>query len=123
GHVGVVRLEGPGSNLISGSLPDLSGTQLLADPGATLRVDENPNTREMRLLTPLRVFNPVHNTDQVKPANVNLPLPLHNLGAAAAAALEAGTAKTERLVDFTDGWVNLATSGSGVDTSAGTATV
>src|SRR5690606_83285 len=35
----------------------------------------------------------------------------------------AGTAKTERLVDFTDGWVNLATSGSGVDTSAGTATV
>ena len=123
GADGVVLLSGPGTYRFGEVRPDLSGTTVAADPGATLRVDENPNTREMRLLTPLRVFNPVHNTDQVKPANVNLPLPLHNLGAAAAAALEAGTAKTERLVDFTDGWVNLATSGSGVDTSAGTATV
>lgn len=123
GGDGVVLLPGTGTYRFEGARPDLSGTAVATHPGATVRVDENPNTRDMRLLSPIRIFNPVHGTTQVKPANHELPLPLHNLGAAAAAALEAGTGKSEQLADFTVGWTSLGTSGTGVVTSAGSATV
>src|SRR3546814_2913982 len=59
----------PYTTLFRSSRPDLTGCVVEADAGTVVRVDENPNTREMALAAPLTVDNPVHQTVRVKPAN------------------------------------------------------
>lgn len=125
GPNGIVTLDGSGTYAMAGARPDLTGVHIAADPGVVLKVDENPNTMAMRLLTPLTVENPVHGTVQVKPRNVGLDRECHMLGAAAAAAM-AGRNKQVALLDFTaaapNGWTNYALADPATFT-AGTATV
>lgn len=40
----------------------------------TFKVDENPNTKDLRLLTNLRIENPVSGTTLIKPANTFIDL-------------------------------------------------
>src|SRR3546814_17237451 len=99
----------PYTTLFRSSRPDLTGCVVEADAGTVVRVDENPNTREMALAAPLTVDNPVHQTVRVKPANRHAPMALHGLGAAAAAALQCE--QTIEPVDFGNGWTGASISG------------
>ncbi|WP_175425299.1 hypothetical protein, partial [Escherichia coli] len=65
----VLYFSGAGVVLYSGARPDLSGVKIHADEGVTFKVDENPNTKDLRLLTNLRIENPVSGTTLIKPAN------------------------------------------------------
>lgn len=58
----------------AGTRPDMSGTQISADPSVVIKVDENPNIKTLRLLTPVTIENPVHGTTLRKPGAVDLPL-------------------------------------------------
>lgn len=110
GAQGAVWLPGPGTYRFAGSRPDLSGCVVEADPGVVVTVDENPNTRDMALATPLTVQNPVHQTLRRKPANHAVPLALHGIGTAAAAAL-ACDQRIEAL-NFDDGWTGASITGT-----------
>ncbi|HBB0993415.1 TPA: hypothetical protein J1A80_000189 [Escherichia coli] len=70
----VLYFSGAGVVLYSGARPDLSGVKIHADEGVTFKVDENPNTKDLRLLTNLRIENPVSGTTLVKPANTFVDL-------------------------------------------------
>ena len=123
GADGAVWLPGPGTYYFAGSRPDLSGCAIEADPGVVIKTDENPNTPVLRLAAPLTVENPAHGTRLTKPANLAWPVPLHNLGAAAAAALEAArTRPALAALDFTQGWTAASISGTATK-GASTATV
>lgn len=82
GANGTVYLPGPATYYFAGSRPDLSGCYVYADPGVVVKVDENPNSKDMKLVRPLAVQNTVTLLTITKPANV-LPNPeLLNLAAA-----------------------------------------
>jgi len=89
--------------LIDVDRPDLSGTHIATGPGVTLTMTEqNPNTQEMDLLTPLSIVSDQHATTRRHPANVDVPWLLHNIGAAAAAAISSGENVVEALAFDTD---------------------
>lgn len=52
---------------LAGSRPDLSGTNITADPNVVIKVDENPNTKTANFLTPVTIQNTVHGTTIRKP--------------------------------------------------------
>ncbi|WP_097291589.1 GDSL-type esterase/lipase family protein [Escherichia coli] len=70
----VLYFSGAGVVLYSGARPDLSGVKIHADEGVTFKVDENPNTKDLHLLTNLRIENPVSGTTLIKPANTFIDL-------------------------------------------------
>lgn len=111
GAKGVVWFQArPGATsttyFLAGSRPDLSGTQIEADPSVIIKVDENPNTRTLNFVTPVTIQNTVHGTTIRKPASLNLPREI-----AAAANVHPGhgqpTAQT-----LTTGWSGYAVSGA-----------
>ncbi|HDD8943963.1 TPA: hypothetical protein PBP48_002425 [Escherichia coli] len=66
--------DGAGTVFFSGGRPDLSGLKIHADEGITFNIDENPNTKDLLLLTNLRISNPVSGTTLIKPANTFIDL-------------------------------------------------
>lgn len=66
--------DGAGTVFFSGGRPDLSGLKIHADEGITFNIDENPNTKDLLLLTNLRISNPVSGTTLIKSANTFIDL-------------------------------------------------
>lgn len=58
--------------VLAGARPDLSGSNILSDPGVTLRVDANPNVKDWGLLSPVTIDNPVHQTILRKAAGTDI---------------------------------------------------
>lgn len=82
GSTGTVHFPGPATYYFSGVRPDLTGCFISADQGVIVKVDENPNSKELKLVTPLTVQNTVTTLTITKPANI-LPNPeLLNLATA-----------------------------------------
>ena len=72
---GVVKLSAPATYYFAGSRPDLSGVGIYAEPNVTIKIDENPNTKTMQLLSPVTIQNTVHGTTITKSSNTNIQLP------------------------------------------------
>jgi len=79
----VAYLPGPATYYFAGTRPDLTGCHIYADHDVVIQVDENPNMKDMHFLTPIAIYNSGHGTTFTKPANVNVPWELYNLGTAA----------------------------------------
>ncbi|MBP2651365.1 MAG: Chaperone of endosialidase [Firmicutes bacterium] len=79
----VAYLPGPATYYFAGTRPDLTGCHIYADQDVIIQVDENPNIKDMYFLTPVTIYNSGHGTTFTKPANVNVPWELYNLGTAA----------------------------------------
>lgn len=75
GSSGVVYFPGPATYFFAGSRPDLTGVNIRADAGVTIKVDENTNTKDMKLLTPVTVQNTVGAYTVVHSANTQLQAP------------------------------------------------
>lgn len=121
GSNGVVYLPGPGTYYFAGSRPDLSGCHIQADPDVVLRVDENPNTKDVKCITTLTIENTVHGTTLRKPANY-----IHSPEVLSIAPTLVGLSTNEQhaIVDISV-WLHkvYATATGDVSTTNGTATV
>lgn len=58
-----------GTVYISSNRPDLSGVKIKANTDFILKVDQNPNVKDIDLLTDLIIENPVHGTSLIKHRN------------------------------------------------------
>lgn len=79
GANGTVYLPGPATYYFAGVRPDLSGCNIYADQGVVVKTDENPNSKTMKLVTPLTVQNTVTTLTITKPANIVPDTELLNL--------------------------------------------
>lgn len=65
----IVKLLKDGVYFFAGNRPDLTGVRWYATDGARIKVDANPNIKEMQLLTDVTVENTIHDTVLIKHKN------------------------------------------------------
>lgn len=73
GAAGIVFIPS-GTTYFAGSRPDLTGCYIAAAPDAVIKLDENPNTKELKLLTPVTFFSTADNVTVRKPANIDIEM-------------------------------------------------
>lgn len=115
-----IKFSRSGTYYYAGSRPDLSGVDLIFEKNTILKVDENPNTKEMQLLTPVTILNPLHGNTLIQPQNTLLPTELYKLSSA---LTDLPDNSVSTIVDMTT-WENrVYLKGTGSIASAGTGTL
>lgn len=86
----------------AGSRPNLSGMKIITDSDVIIKVDANPNLKEMELATDIKINNTAHKTILEKHKNIDYEKILTNIGSA---VHDIKNNEKYSLIDFTT-WQN-----------------